>query len=129
MASSMSIFVASDMRLEDFVREVESLLKLQFQRQQDQYETWYETVGPRGRTTVGTHDFEIDRNMNFEDFNYEIAFWVNRQLDEDSIEQVRQETGRQIFDAFRRTDKYQVMLVDDVQVKLDEYHSQQGNTQ
>jgi hypothetical protein len=126
MAESMSTFVSSDLPLEAFVRAAEPLLKLRFRRVQDEHETWYEAITLQGRMTIGTHEFANDRDLKFEDFNYEIAFWADRGLEEDLIEHVRQDIGRQIFEAFRQTGKYTVMLVDDVQRKLDEYRLPSG---
>jgi hypothetical protein len=126
MAESMNLFVASDLPLEAFVREVEPLLKLQFQRVQDEHETWYEAISAQGRMTIGAHEFVNDRDLKFEEFNYDIAFWVNRELGEDLAEQVRQEVGWQIFRALKQTGKHALMLVDDVQRKLDEYYPPSG---
>lgn len=120
MAESMNIFVASDLPLEAFIREAESLLKLRFRRVEDEHEVWYEAINEDGRMTIGTHAFANDRDMKFEEFNFEIAFWVNRELDENLAEQMRQKIGRQIFETFKQFGKYAVMLVDDVQRKLDE---------
>ncbi len=117
----MNVFVASDLPLEAFIRETEPLLMLQFQRAQDEHESWYEAISEQGRMTIGTHEFTNDRDMKFEEFSYEIAFWVNRGLDENIAEQVRQKIGRQIFETLKQTGKYAVMLVDDLQRKLDEY--------
>ena len=59
----------------------------------------------------------------FRDYSYEIAFWVTRGFDPDRDEQVRQDVGRQIFEALKRINKYPVRPIDDVQTKLDEYRS------
>jgi hypothetical protein len=127
MARSIDIFVASDLPLEEFVKEAEHLLKLQFQRVQDEYELWYETIIPQGRMAISTHEFENDRDMKFEEFKFSITFWANRGLDEELTEQIKQEIGQQVFEAFKQTGKFAVMLVYDLQRKLDEFRPLNGS--
>jgi hypothetical protein len=126
MAESMDIFIASDLPVEAFVREAGSLLQIQFNLVKDERQTWYEAISDQGRITIGTHEFENDRDMKFEEFNYVISFWVNRGLDINLIEPVRQKIGRQIYETFKQTGKYALMLVDDVQRKLDEFRPSSG---
>jgi hypothetical protein len=121
MAESMNVFVSSDLPLAAFVKEMAPLLELCFEPAGDQQETWYEARSAQGKLTIGAHELENDRELKFEDFNYDIAFWVNRNLSESSVEQVRQSEGRKIFGAIKQTNKYALMLVDDLQRKLDEY--------
>jgi hypothetical protein len=128
MAESINVFVASDLPLEAFVKEVASVLELQFRSVADQHDAWYETRTRQGKLTIGTHELENDRDLKFDDFKFEIDFWVNRELDENSAEQVRQTSGRKIFDALKQTNKFSLMLVDDVQCKLDEFHPQQAGS-
>jgi hypothetical protein len=130
MAESMNIFVASSLPLEAFVKEVSSLLDFQFQFSEDQYEKWYVALLPQGKVTLGKHEFENNKDMKFEDFNFVIDFWVNRNLDDSNREQTKQAVGRKIFSALKQTGKYRLMLVHDVQTKIDEFRPQlEGSSQ
>jgi hypothetical protein len=59
--------------------------------------------------TIGTHSLENDRDLNFEDYPFQIE-----------VEGSEAE-ARRIFELLRSTLKYSLLLVRDVQEKLDEF--------
>lgn len=121
MADSMNVFVDAHVPLEQLAQEVGDLLGLKFEYQKDEYEEWFAVRNDEGLFTVGTHEFDNDRDMNFEDYRYDIAFWENRDKSPEERERLQREVGRRIFERLKATGKYPLMYVFDVQRKLNEY--------
>jgi hypothetical protein len=122
MSQSLDIFVNSDELLVTLVQELESLLGIQFQLRSRQDESWYEAATPNLVLTLGEHEFENDRELNFEDYRYAISLRPIRYKTEVQWHQIRNEAAQRIFQALKAMNKYHLMLVDDVQVKLAEFH-------
>ena len=124
MSQSMDIFVDADEPLTTFVLELESLLAVKFQLCSREDEIWYEVNSPKLVLTVGEHEFENDGGLNFEDYRYNIALWPINYKTEEEWAQIRNEAAQRIFQQLKATQKYSLILVDDVQVKLAEFSPQ-----
>ena len=72
MAKSIVIFIDSRAPLDSFVNGLESLLGNTFQRVHDNGEIWYEFKDQHIVLTVGTHEYENSRNMNFQGYRYDM---------------------------------------------------------
>jgi hypothetical protein len=121
MSQSLDIFVDTDEPLVALVHELESLLGVQFRLRTRQDETWYESATPHLVLTVGEHEFENDRDLNFEDYRYAISLRPIHYKTIAEWNQVRNDAAQRVFQALKATNKHCLMLVDDVQVKLAEY--------
>jgi hypothetical protein len=124
MSQSMDIFVGANEPLTTFVLELESLLAVKFQLRSREDEIWYEVDSPKLVLTVGEHEFENDGGLNFEDYRYNIALWPINYKTEEEWAQIRNEAAQRIFQQLKATQKYSLILVDDVQVKLAEFSPQ-----
>jgi hypothetical protein len=65
---------------------------------------------------LGYHSLDNDRDMFFERYRYQIDI---HSLQEDKV--VQEQFGRSAFQKLKWTQKYALLLVYDLQVKLDEY--------
>ena len=122
MPRSIDIFVESEVSLEDFVQDIEKLLEIKLQRISNGEEIFYEFRDPRVVFTVGTHDLVNDREMNFEDYRYHLSARALNISTEEERQKWRDEFARDIFQKLKTTQNYHLMLVEDIQVKLAEFH-------
>lgn len=121
MSISMGVFVDTEISLEDLAKEVGELLGLKFVYQKDEYDEWYAVRTDEGLFDIVINDAENDRDLNFEDYKYEVRFWENRDKEPEERERLRTEVGRKIFEKLKSIGKYPLMYVYDAQQKLDEY--------
>jgi len=124
MSRSMHLFIDTKSSLATLAQEVSSLLRINLQRRADAHETWYEYDDATTVLTLGTHDFENDRDMNFEDYRYDIEL---RALNLDTPEEREQRLAdlvKVVYQKLKATQKYPLLLVDDLQVKLAEFSPQ-----
>jgi hypothetical protein len=68
---------------------------------------------------LGTHDFENDRDMLFEEYPYVITV---RKIGRNAEFQTA--AARRAFDALKAAGRYRLLLVSDLQSKLDEFDPQ-----
>jgi len=124
MANYMNVFVRAEVPLDEFVRQLENLLGLQFERFDTESGVIYEARTPEGFYQVyDDHwlDNDPDLGLNFEDYNYEISFLVSSKFEPEEGDRVREDVGRRIFERLKATGKYPLMYTYDVYQKLDEY--------
>jgi hypothetical protein len=121
MSRSIDIFVDSQAPLGVFVREIELLLGVKLQRRSESGETWYEFRDPRIVLTIGEHDLENDRDMNFADYRYDFSVRALNVKTEEERKQWREEFARAAFEKLKATRRYPLMMVENLGVKLDEF--------
>ncbi|HLP87532.1 MAG TPA: hypothetical protein VK184_02860 [Nostocaceae cyanobacterium] len=119
MSRSLDIFVESKTEIETFVEQIEFLLGIKLKLIHDENESWYEYQNSTINLTLGTHEFENDKNMNFEDYDYYISIRSLNIETEEKREKWRNDFAQNIFNKLKETQKYQIMLVDDLQKKLE----------
>jgi hypothetical protein len=121
MAKSIDIFVDSQGSLEDFVSELESLLGITFRRVHNDGEIWYEFKDKYIVLTVGTHEYENSRNLNFENYPYDIEVRaLNIQTEEERKKQ-RDDFASSVFKQLKETNNYRLMMIENLGVKLEEF--------
>jgi hypothetical protein len=119
---SVDIFAESEVSLEDFVQDIEKLLGIKLQRISEGEEIFYEFRDPHVVFTVGTHDLANDRDMNFEDYRYHLSARALNISTEEERKKWRDEFARVIFQKLKTTQNYHLILVEDTQVKVAEFH-------
>ncbi len=90
-------------------------LGLRFDRQPSDYADYVATEDDVA-FDLGSHDFESDRGMAFEEFPYVITI---RRIGTDVGSQ--QARARQVFERLRDGNRYRLMLTEDLQRRLGEY--------
>lgn len=121
MSRSMHIFLDANCDLATLAKEIGRLLQLQWERRVDPYETWYEYADETKGLTLGVHEFENDQDMNFEAYRYDIELRVFHWNDPEEYEQTLTGLANTIYQKLQSIQKYPLMLVDDLQVKLGEF--------
>ena len=117
MSSSVSVFVNASEGLDSFAKTMSNLLELPLRPDIDGYgRPCYIHRDESLEITVGTHDLENDRDILFDLYRYQIDI-RSFQRDEAAQEQY----ARSVFQKLKETTKYALMLVYDVQRKLDQY--------
>ncbi|HVB76147.1 MAG TPA: hypothetical protein VNE38_21580, partial [Ktedonobacteraceae bacterium] len=60
--------------------------------------------------------------MNFEDYNYDISVRALNLESEEKRKQWRERFAFEIFEKLKATDKYDLMMIENIQIKLAEFH-------
>jgi hypothetical protein len=119
MSWSAEIFLNAAPSLEALSGDIGRLLSIYLRRIADGTETKYEYRGADFELSIyGDHGMENDRDMNFEDYAYQISF---RRLNPPNREQAQANTLKFAWSAFaklKETGRYALMLVENGQRKL-----------
>jgi hypothetical protein len=125
MLPEINIFVSYELSMNDFVKEMESLLEVDFQHVSDQDSSDFDRYEFSSETLLmiltKAIDFENDRDMNFEDYQYHISISVLRFSNEQDLEQVRNDFARFVFERLKATGQYHMMMTYNLQRKLNEF--------
>ena len=119
------IFVASHQSPEEFSKELETLLNIHLTPAINRFgDPQYEAVDEEKRMWLALYwnlHLVNDRDLLFENYNYDID--VGLLGNATSVERIEMAKAfaREIFEKFKATRKYPLMMVYDVQYKLDQY--------
>jgi hypothetical protein len=123
MAESWYIFLAASDPLEQIVDQIAAVTRVPFHPCTAADAHCYEARTLYARVTIfGDHGFENDRDMPFEDYPYAIEIRATRDRHlATNVEQTAQWATR-LFEQLKATERYNLLLVWDVQQKLQEHH-------
>jgi len=124
MSKSIHLFIDTKSGLETLAQEVSGLLRINLHQCADAYETWYEYDNATTVLTLGTHDFENDQGMNFEAYRYDIELRALNLGEPEEREQRLADLVKFVYQKLKATQRYPLLLVDDLQVKLAEFSPQ-----
>ena len=122
MSTNIDIFVNAPVGLESFVREIETLLRIKLQLVTNNIETYYTFRNSQVELTVGKHEFDNDRDLNFEDYDYDISVRALNIEDEAKRKAWRESLAYDTFEKLKAEQKYDLLMVENVQIKLAEFH-------
>ncbi len=116
MSEGKQIFIKSNSSLEELAQELEKVIGVEFEfilddmddKNYDRYQWSGEGIYALLKSAFG---FENDVSLNFEDYQYYIGIRGP----------AKEEYARMVFEKLKSTEQYSLMLVHDVQIKLDEY--------
>jgi hypothetical protein len=121
MSHDIDILVNAELSLDGLAQEIEALLGMLAHRKTDNDETWYEFQDEHTFLTLGNHDYVNDQGIDFESYEYDIqVFAINIKAVEERQQELYK-SARRIFHTLQETHKYALLLVDNLQVKLDEF--------
>jgi hypothetical protein len=120
MSRTLDIFVDFPQGLEHLIKELEFILALKFELISDGTDNWYEFHNSTITLTVGNHDFENDKDINFEEYPYNLSIRALNISNELDRKKWRDEFASYVLHKLKATESYRLMLVDDLQVKLEE---------
>ncbi|MEP7289780.1 MAG: hypothetical protein ABI947_28865 [Chloroflexota bacterium] len=123
MPQNLNIFVRTNHSKEDFAREIEMLLEVHLTVLNEEY-IFYSYTDPKNRWfQIGIHDLINDSDgLNFEFYDYQIEIGAFGIRDWEKHRDNVNEYARLIFDKLKSTGSYDLLLVQDVSFKLDEFH-------
>jgi hypothetical protein len=121
MSWNIDILVNTTLSLEALAKELKAVLNIPLEQKSDKAETWYEYDDPRFNLTVGTNGLENDRNLNFEDYPYTITIWPRKPYNKENKEMWYHDFVGPMFEKLKANGQYGLMLVVDVQQKLEEF--------
>jgi hypothetical protein len=94
-------------------------LKLEFFS--DGTDNWYEFRNSTITLTIGKHDFENDRDIKFEEYPYNLSIRALNISTEFDRKKWCNDFASYVFQKLKSTERYRLMLVDDLQVQLEEF--------
>jgi len=121
MSRTLDIFVDFPQGLEHLIKELEFILALKFELISDGTDNWYEFHNSTITLTVGNHDFENDKDIKFEEYPYNLSIRALNISNELDRQKWRDDFASYVFQKLKATESYRLMLVDDLQVKLEEF--------
>ena len=121
MSHTLDIFLDFPQGLEHLIKELELILALKFELISDVTDNWYEFHNSIITLTVGKHDFENDKDINFEEYPYNLSIRALKISNELERKKWRDDFASYVFQKLKATESYRLMLVDDLQVKLEEF--------
>lgn len=121
MSHTLDIFLDFPQGIEHLIKELELILALKFELVSDGTDNWYEFRNSTITLTVGKHDFENDRDIKFEEYPYNLSIRSLNISNELDRQKWRDDFGSYVFQKLKATENYRLMLVDDLQVKLEEF--------
>ena len=121
MSRTLDIFLEFPQEIEQLVKELELILAIKFELVSDGIDHWYEFRDSTITLTVGKHDFENDKDLNFEEYPYNLSIRALNISNELDRKKWRDEFASYVLHQLKTTERYRLMLVDDLQVKLEEF--------
>jgi hypothetical protein len=112
----LDIFVGPNQDLAQFVAEISPVLGLSFQRvAASNGDEVFEHRNPEYRVTVVSHELEDDGPLAFSAFPMQISVSVLNVWDASQRENKLADLSRELFAKLKRTNRYSLMLVDNLQ--------------
>jgi len=121
MSRTLDIFLDFPQEIEHLVTELEFILALKLDLFSDGTDNWYEFRNSTITLTLGKHDFENDRDIKFEEYPYNLSIRALNISNEFDRQKWCDDFASYVFQKLKATESYRLMLVDDLQVKLEEF--------
>ncbi len=131
-SDDVNIFVACEEPIDVFVRDLERILRIPIQPGVDEQGTLRSKGKPYPYVYDGSdHHIKLlighqmtlmnDDDLDFEDYQYRIYCCSLGNLPFPQSAQISHAFARSIFEQLKATNRYRLMLVEDIQTKLDEF--------
>jgi hypothetical protein len=121
MSRTLDIFVDFPQKIEYLIKELELILALKFELFSDGTVNWYEFRNSTITLTIGKHDFENDHDIKFEEYPYNLSIRALNISTEFDRQNWCNDFASYVFQKLKSTERYRLMLVDDLQVQLEEF--------
>ena len=121
MSRTLDIFLDFPQEIEQLVKELEFILAIKFELFSDGTDNWYEFRNSTISLTLGKHDFENDRDIKFEEYPYNLSIRALNISNELERQKWCDAFASCVFQKLKATERYRLMLVDDLQVQLEEF--------
>src|SRR5258708_22072026 len=121
MWEPISICVDVSETIEALAQELETLLGIKFERPDDNPYIHYQISFDQIFLTLGTHSLVNDRDLLFEDYPFEIEMSTYGFYDWEESERRLKGFSIMLFNKLRDQRKYGLLMVNNVDIKLDEF--------
>jgi len=119
MSWNVGLFIAGAPSLKALAAEVSTLSGLKLECiHQDDSDTYQCSVHDFTLIVGEDHELENDRDMNFEDYPYDVRLWRHNPADRVQAQANTLEFAKTLFTKLRNMGRYRLMLVEDTQKKL-----------
>ena len=119
MSWNVALFVEGVTSLKALAGEVSTLSGLELKCvHEDESDTYQCSVSDFTLIVREDHELENDRDMNFEDYPYQVCLWRHNPADRVQAQANTLEFAKILFEKFKDTGRYRLMLVEDTQKKL-----------
>lgn len=123
MPDFIDILVDTEQPLQTFVHELEQLLQVSFEKwsEPDADLEGYEFSDEMYTIGITTHEYVNERDLLFEEYRYDIGIEAKYH---ESCEKTNEEWrafAQHIFDKLKITGKYRLLMVENLQRKLDQF--------
>ena len=119
MSWSVSLFVDGASSLQALAAEDSTFSGIPLEYVNDDDGTRFRYYGRDFRLILlEDHGMENDRDMNFQDYRYDVSLWRNNTPKVTQAQANTLEFATTLFQKFKETGRYRLMLVENVQKKL-----------
>ena len=128
MSRKFHIFVDTKLDQAEFTKEFTLISGLILNHKPDEYGGRYETQQPEFLLDLSTHDFDNDRNLNFEAYRYDVRLIPFGITSDQEWSNFLAKVVRPLYLKMKAAGDFSLMLVDDLQAKLEEFNPQLSTT-
>jgi len=122
MSTYIQIFIQAGVPIDVLASQIGRLLSIQLEEAGPTDDPRYEYAGENiWLALIGAEDFVNDRDKNFEDYNYYLDIGTTGPKGWQEKDRLRLEFARSAFDKLRAKGSYPLLMVREMQEKLDEY--------
>lgn len=123
MSWSIHLFVDGPDSLDALSREIGDFLHISFNSLEEDGDRFYDFDDKRYCFVSVRRNYGLDndRDMNFEDFAYEMKVQARRVSDWQSAREACLKIGRETFEGLKRGGRYKLMLTHQLDTKLDSF--------
>ena len=121
MSRYVDVFVQTEATLEEFISELEQTTSLQFEKQQDGNEIWYDNEMEFVHITVGYNPMIIDKPYLFDDYDIMVGARARNVKLPDELVDHAMNVAREIFRRLKGLGKYPLALFEEVSAMIDRF--------
>jgi hypothetical protein len=121
MSWNVNLFVRGAASLAELVSQIERTTSFVFDVEHHGEETWFEYRDATVLITIGDHELSNDRDLTFEDYPFQIAFSSMINSDPVGGKRTCLDIARRLFETLQATEDYDLLLVENLQVKIASY--------
>lgn len=121
MSWNIGLFIDCPSAPDALSREIGNLLGIRFKSIDAASEPFFEYRDTGLRAILKKHHLSNDSDLDFENYHFELAVWAESNWDWEASRQKCCHFARCAFEKLKTTQKYRLILVEDVQKKLDSF--------
>jgi predicted HTH domain antitoxin len=123
MPDFIDILVDTEQPLQAFVYELEQILHISFEKwsELDADLEGYESSDELYTIGITTHEYVNERDLRFEEYRYDVGIEAKYRESWEKTSEEWRAFAQHIFDKLKATGKYRLLMVENLQRKLDQF--------